>query len=223
MARFIQHIPGRGGYLGHDVSPKGQRLCDNAAACCRGQRRCQLALPEPDCLIPSNNVLGGAHLIHRAGQPIILIQRCVDRIAERIPVLAEALQHKSPLVDLNRALDGRVGNRNLLHNHCLVFCIRQDRNGDCEEQKQQEKPAHSSHSHLLPLFYDFEYGKGSGLGRCLLQFTPREIPAAARTQQESEPWWNTHRPDNHPARRFRRSHTRPRSAAASAQYRFRPS
>ena len=152
MVRFIQHIPGRGEHLGYNVSPKGQRLCDNAAACRRGQRRSQLALPEPDRLVPAHDVLSSAYLIHRAGKPVLLIQRRVYRIAERIPVLAEALQHKAPLVDLNRAFDGRVGYRDLLHNHCLVFCIRQDRNGDCEEQKQQEKAVHSSHLHLITSF-----------------------------------------------------------------------
>ena len=153
MARFIQHIPGRGGHLGHDISPKGQRLCDNAAIRRCGHRRYQLALPEPDRLILAHDVLSSAHLIHRAGQPVLLIQRRVYRIAERIPVLAEALQHKAPLVDLNRALDGRVGYRDLLHNHCLVFCKRHD--GDCEDKKQkhqQGKAAHSSHLHLITSF-----------------------------------------------------------------------
>ena len=153
MARFIQHIPGRGGHLGHDISPKGQRLCDNAAACRCGHRRYQLALPEPDRLVPAHDVLGSAYLIHRAGKPVLLIQRRVYRIAQRIPVLAEALQHKAPLVDLNRALDGRVGYRDLLHNHCLVFRKRHD--GDCEDKKQkhqQGKAAYSSHLHLITSF-----------------------------------------------------------------------
>ena len=150
MARFIQHIPGRGRNLGHDVSPKGQRVCNNAAVCRRGQRRSQLALPEPDRLILSNNVLGSAHFIHRTGQPVILIQRCVYRIAECILVFAEALQHGAPLVDLNRALDGRVGYRDLLHSHFTGFCKCQD--GDCEDKKQQEKAAHSSQLHLIASF-----------------------------------------------------------------------
>lgn len=58
--------------------------------------------------------------------------------------------NQSPLVDFNRALDGRVGDRNLLHSHFCGFCKRQD--GDCKNEKQkhqQGKAARSSQLHLM--------------------------------------------------------------------------
>lgn len=80
----------------------------------------------------------------------------MDRVAEGVLVFAESREHRSLLVDLNRAPDGGVGHMNLLRDGRVRRC-RCD-HGKYDDQKPQQDGTQrlSFHIHLFTSFLSLE-------------------------------------------------------------------
>ena len=136
VAGTVEDIPLRSGNFCHIVVTQRQRICFRFAVL-RGQRSRHLVRPEPEGAVLADNILHGTHFKHRSAHEVFVVHGRVHRVPEGILMLIEADQHRALLLDLNQALDRRIGHRDFLH--ICRFSHRHDRKaGDQQKQRKQD-------------------------------------------------------------------------------------